>query len=315
MGDPPIPIIAQSLLEGRVVPLLGAGASAGSRPSGAAWDAGNATFLPRGSELATFLATQSRFPSDDKHDRGDLAKVASYFVETSGRKELRNCLRKIFDRNFEVSEVHRFLAELSVPQLIVTTNYDDLIERAFTEAGKPFDLVIHATDRKAVEASVLWWEHQAKEPKIVKPNELVIDDLEKKTVIYKMHGSVDRLLNKWHSYVVSEDDYIDFLSRMTSGTAVPALFASHFRTRHFLFLGYGLGDWNFRVVLRNLETPLPGQIAAAGEEETEDERKSWAIQYQPSKLEQELWGARDVNIYDLDINEFTRQLRQAVQKV
>ena len=297
------------------MPLLGAGASVGSRPSGAEWDAKAAQFLPRGSELATFLATASSFPSDDKHDRGDLAKVASYFVDTSGRKDLREYLCDIFDRNFEVSEIHRFLAELSVPQLIVTTNYDDLIERAFAEAGKPFDLVVHPTDRKEVEASVLWWEwkHRVDGPRIVTPNELVID-LETTTVIYKMHGSVDRMLGKWHSYVVTEEDYIDFLSRMTNSTAVPALFASHFRRRHFLFLGYGLGDWNFRVVLKNLETPLPGQVSAAGDEETEEERKSWAIQYQPSKLEQELWGARDVNIYDLDINEFTRQLRQAVQK-
>ena len=314
MGDPPIPIIARSLLKGQVVPLLGAGASSASRPTGAEWDAKAAQFLPRGAELATFLAAQSRFPSTDKHDVGDLAKVASYLVETSGRTDLLDYLNEIFDRSFEVSEIHRFLAELSVPQLIVTTNYDDLIERAFTDAGKPFDLVIHATDRKAVEASVLWWEHQAKEPQIVKPNDLVIDDLEKKTVIYKMHGSVDRLLGKWHSYVVTEDDYIDFLSRMTHNSAIPALFASHFRRKHFLFLGYSLADWNFRVVLRNLETPLPGQIAGARDEESEDERKSWAIQFRPSELEQKLWTARHVNIYDLDVNEFTRQLREAVQK-
>lgn len=69
-----------------------------------------------------------------------------------------------------------------------------------------------------------------------------------------------------------------------------------------------------RVVLRNLETPLHGQVAAAGDEENEDERRSWAIQYHPSRLEQELWDARHVNIYDLDVTEFTRQLRQAVQK-
>jgi hypothetical protein len=313
MGEPPIPIIARSLLKGQVVPLLGAGASAASRPTGAAWDAKAPQFLPRGAELATFLAAQSRFPSTDKHDLGDLAKVASYFVDTSGRKDLRDYLNDIFDRNFEVSEIHRFLADLSVPQLIVTTNYDDLIERAFAEAGKPFDLVVHPTDRKEVEASVLWWKHGVEEPQIVTPNILDID-LKTTTVIYKMHGSVDRLLRKWHSYVVSEDDYIDFLSRMTNNSAVPALFASHFRRKHFLFLGYSLADWNFRVVLRNLETPLPGQIAGARDEESEDERKSWAIQYQPSELEQKLWTARDVNIYDLDVNEFARQLREAVQK-
>jgi hypothetical protein len=312
MGEPPFGIIARLLLKGQVVPFLGAGASAGSRPTGAAWDAKTATFLPRGSELATFLATQSSFPSDDKHDRGDLPKVASYFVETSGRKPLREYLCDIFDRTFEVCEIHRFLAELSVPLLIVTTNYDDLIERAFAEAGKPFDLVIHPTDRQENEAKVLWWKHGADEPQFVMPRTLLID-LEKTTVIYKMHGSVDRLLHKWHSYVVTEEDYIDFLSRMTSESPVPSQFASHFRPRHFLFLGYSLSDWNFRVVLRNLETPLPGQVPD-GDEGTEDERRSWAIQYQPSELEQQLWEARHVNIYDLDVNEFTRRLRQAVQK-
>lgn len=313
MDDPPFGVIARLLLKGQVVPLLGAGANAGSRPAGADWDVKAAQFLPRGSELATFLATQSGFPSTDKHDLGDLAKVASYFVETSGRRTLREYLCDIFNRNFQVCDIHRFLAELPVPQLIVTTNYDDLIERAFTEAGKPFDLVIHPTDRKEVEASVLWWEHGAKEPKIVTPNTLDID-LETKIVIYKMHGSVDRLLDKWHSYVVSEEDYIDFLSRMTTQTAVPALFASHFRPRQFLFLGYSLSDWNFRVVLRNLDTPLPGQVTAAGDEPAGDESRSWAIQHQPSRLEQKLWDARHVNIYDFDINEFTRRLRQAVHE-
>src|SRR5436309_2102194 len=132
MDDPPFGIIARLLLKGQVVPLLGAGASAGSRPIGAAWDAKEAKFLPRGSELATFLARQSSFPSTDEHDLGDLPKVASYFVDASSRKNLREYLSDIFNRNFEVCEIHRFLAELSIPLLIVTTNYDDLIERAFT---------------------------------------------------------------------------------------------------------------------------------------------------------------------------------------
>ena len=63
-------------------------------------------------------------------------------------------------------------------------------------------------------------------------------DLKKTTVIYKMHGTVDRR-SKWDNYVITEDDYVDFLSRMTGQTAVPALFMKAFRDRHFLFLGYG----------------------------------------------------------------------------
>ena len=82
-------------------------------------------------------------------------------------------------------------------------------------------------------------------------------ELMKRTVIYKMHGTVDRR-SKWDNYVITEDDYVDFLSRMADRTAVPALFLKAFRDRHFLFLGYGLSDWNLRLVLRNLREILPG---------------------------------------------------------
>jgi hypothetical protein len=161
-----------------------------------------------------------------------------------------------------------------------------------------------------VEASILWWKHGAVEPEVVPPNQLFID-LKSTTVIYKMHGTVDRVTAKWDSYVITEDDYIDFLSRMTGQTAVPAQFMRHFRTRHFLFLGYGLRDWNLRVVLKNLRMVLPAAGDASGQAEDDDggELRSWAIQFKPSDLETELWNARRVKIYDVDINEFVEKLR------
>jgi hypothetical protein len=156
------------------------------------------------------------------------------------------------------------------------------------------------------------------EPEPVPPAKLFID-LKKTTVIYKMHGTVDRR-SKWDNYVITEDDYVDFLSRMTGQTAVPALFMRAFHDRHFLFLGYGLRDWNLRVVLRNLRGILPrtaDPAAAPRQEESEavaEEEgaalRSWAIQFRPSDLEVELWNARRVKIYNVDINEFVRCLRE-----
>lgn len=311
MVEPPYGEIADLLREGEVIPFLGAGVNFGTRPKGAAWDEKTAAFLPSGAELSRFLARQSNFPSAEDNDLADLAKVSSYFVEASARRRLRDHLRKIFDRDFAPCDIHHYLAEVSAPSLIVTTNYDTLTEDAFKKAGRPYDLVIHPTDRKDVEASVLWWPHGAAEPVAMPPNKLFID-LKATTVIYKMHGTVDRQLRKWDSYVITEEDYVDFLSRMTGQTAVPALFMRHFRTRHFLFLGYGLRDWNLRVVLKNLRTALP--TIKADEQEMEDEGdddlRSWAIQFRPSSLETELWNARQIKIYDVDINEFVRRLRE-----
>jgi len=304
--EPPYGEIADVMKKGQIIPFLGAGVNFGKRqPADAKWTGDVCGFLPSGAELARFLASKTSFPSQDEHDLLDLAKVSSYFVESSGaRKRLRERLRAVFDHDFVPCDIHAYLAEVSAysPLLIVTTNYDDLIEQAFKEANRPYDLVVHPTDRKDVEASVLWWQHGAAEPKAVKPNTLLID-LEKTTVIYKMHGTVDRTNGQWDSYVITEDDYVDFLARIQS--AVPAQFIQHFRNRQFLFLGYGLRDWNLRVVLKNLRT---GQLGSAGRDD-EEELRSWAIQYRPSDLEVELWSARRVKIYDVDINEFAKQLR------
>lgn len=309
---PPYGEIADLLKKGEVVPFLGAGVNFGARPApNAKWNEKDSNFLPSGVELSRFLADMSNFPAENEDEISDLAKVSSYFVETSARRRLRERLHDIFNRDFEPASIHHYLAEIgrNAPLLIVTTNYDDLTERAFNRLGLPFDTIVHPTDRKDVEASVLWWKHGATEPEIVPPNQLFID-LKNTTVIYKMHGTVDRTTAKWDSYVITEDDYIDFLSRMTGQTAVPAQFMRHFRTRHFLFLGYGLRDWNLRVVLKNLRTVLP-TVDDAGKqaEDDEEELRSWAIQFNPSDLETELWGARKVKIYDVDINDFVDKLR------
>lgn len=308
MAIPPYGEISRLLKKGEVVPFLGAGVNFGTRqPPDAKWESSGSSFLPSGRELSFSLADSISFPSQDEHDLADLAKVASFFVDTAGRKRVRERLHELFDRDFEPCDIHNYLASLSAPVLIVTTNYDDLTERAFKKAGKPYDLVVHPTDRKDVEASVVWWRHEATKPEAIAPNKLYID-LKTTNVIYKMHGTVDRGQGEWDSYVITEEDYIDFLTRMTGQTAVPAQFMRHFRSRSFLFMGYGLNDWNFRVVLNNLKCVLPANPDGSSAL-PEENLPSWAIQYRPSDLESQLWDMRKVKIYDVDINEFVKQLR------
>jgi SIR2-like domain len=332
---PPYGEISDLLKEGKVIPFLGAGVNFGTRQPGSAWDEKSSAFLPSGAELSHYLARRIGFPSDDPHDLSDLAKVASYFVETSARRRLRERLQDIFVRMYAPSNIHYYLAEIArkseeeiaaqpddkketgTPLLIVTTNYDDLLEQAFRNLNRPYDMVIYPTDRKDIAASVLWWKYGAEEPEAVLPNQLLID-LKNTNVIYKMHGSVDREGRNRDSFVITEEDYIDFLSRMTTQAAVPAQFMRYFRARHFLFLGYGLGDWNLRVVLKNLRTVLPPAESEGAPNETQAERQdedldeltSWAIQFQPSTLEKALWDARKVKIYDEDINRFVARLRE-----
>jgi SIR2-like protein len=306
MPEPPYGVIWNRLLAGKVVPFLGAGASMFARQPGSKWDGRTPAFLPSGAELAGFLADETSFPSTDERDIDDLAKVCSYYVDVSSRPVLRERLRYVFNRSYECGILHSFLAQIPTHLLIVSTNYDTLLEQAFRKAGKPYDLVIYPADVKEAANAVLWWPHGASSPEIYEPNQLDVD-LQSTSVIYKMHGTVAPA-DRWDSFVISEEDYIDFLSRLTTRTAVPAAFFSHCRERSFLFLGYGLRDWNLRVVLRNLSRYVSPQ--SADDSDAEETPRYWAIQKGPSELEMELWERRNVKIYDMDLEEFVRRMQQ-----
>jgi hypothetical protein len=241
----------------------------------------------------------------------DLAKVASFYQEQGDRPALRLRLRELFLKDYQPGKVHEFLADVETPLLIVTTNYDDLIEQAFDNKNKPYHLVVHPTDLPADEASVLWWKPREKDPEIRPPNALRIRFDDNTTIIYKMHGSIDRHTNRWDSYVITEEDYVEFLSRMTSNSAVPARLMAEFSKKRFLFLGYGLGDWNLRVILKNLQSAVASQRKGK-DYHRGDELKSWAIQYRPTDLEEYLWNARNVNIHDEDVDVFISKMREVM---
>lgn len=325
--EPPYGAIARALKKGRVVPFLGAGVSRGTTTA-AGLEAGQAKGLPSGVELSRTLAKLVSYPAENESDRDDLSKVASYFVEASGRRSLREILHETFNREYTPRNIHRFLADIERPLLIVTTNYDDLSERAFKEKGRPYDLVVHPTDRTDMAGAVLWWKDGETQPVAEAPNRLPMTErLRTTTVIYKMHGTVVRPWLKGQttppdeederpyrddSYVITEEDYIDFIHRMTMQAAVPTQFMDFFSMRQFLFLGYGLRDWNLRVVLKNLNSVLKIQETnkRMGDEDEEAD-PSWAIQYQPSPLERKLWERRGVDIYNKDLDEFVDELRKA----
>ena len=289
---PPYPLIRDVLQQGKVIPFFGSGASLGKRsPKETPWVEGQGDHLPTATELAGYLAHKTEFPRDEPHD---LAKVAQYYNVVGGRGPLQDDLHRIFDRDYPVTSMHNYLATLSTPLLIVTTNYDDLIERAFGD--RPYDVVTHTTD-PAHGDQLLWLQHGKPGPVEVSSNKLDIN-LSTVTVIYKMHGAVDRRDPARGQYVITEDDYIDFLTRMMKKKAIPAIFAEPFQTRHFLFLGYGLRDWNLRVVLSRIEKDMGRR----------KDIKSWAIQHNPSPLEQRFWLERGVEVYDRTIEEFVERL-------
>ncbi len=290
--EPPFELIRDGLQKGKVIPFIGSGASLVGRPMGEEWKSPQCGFLPKASELADYLDRRSGFPSLEPVE---LTRVAQYFDGVAGRGGLDDELHSVFGQRYAPSPLHYYLTTFE-RLLIITTNYDELIETAFKERGRPFHVVVYKTGSP----TFLFWKHGCKEPQEVVANEfdLVLDEA---AVIFKMHGAVDPHDSQRDSYVITEDDYVEFLARMADKTAIPAVFTEPIRKRHFLFLGYGLRDWNLRVILHKIWKDYTRRYA------------SWAIQHQAQPLERVFWSRRDLTIYEMTIDDFLSKLQQPAE--
>jgi len=204
--------------------------------------------------------------------------------------------------------VHRLLATLppllrarELPcQLVVTTAYDASLEQAFAEAGEDVDVVSYIAagrDRGKFlhvpaggEARVV---HEAN-----LETAITTDD---RTVLLKLHGGADRdPRRERESFVVREDDYIDYLAGTDATATIPVSLAAKLRRSHFLFLGYALEEWSLRVFLRRLW----------GEERVA--YRSWAVQPDPDPIAVEYWRQRGVDVLDVALEEYVAELGRLV---
>jgi len=298
--------VAGQILAGRVVPFLGAGANLCGRPGKLTWQPSEFNWLPSGRELSIHLA--HRFTYQEKNE-DDLVRVSQYVSLTLGSLPLYEELRELFNRDYPPTDLHRFLAQVpsilrSHPdqppyQLIVTTNYDDVLERAFADAGEPFDLVTYDAETPH-RGRFIHRPHDGEPTRILEPN--AYDDLttDERTVILKIHGAIDRADKDRDGYVITEDHYIDYLARTEVSKLFPVTLVKILRRSHCMFLGYSLRDWNLRVILNRIW----------GEERLR--ANSWAVQSDPDLIDKLLWRKRDVEIHDIPLEGYVVGLREAL---
>jgi DNA-binding SARP family transcriptional activator len=292
--------VVKALVTGRLVIMLGPGVNTTSD------QVENGDGVPKPDQLTARLAEAFGCPPAQA---GELTKVAQYATVTRGVGPLYDELHALLDCDQAPGPVHRFLAELAAlssdwgtPQpIIVSTNYDRAVERAFADAGEELDVVTYMSigrDRgRFVHRSADGELHV-----ITAPNAYADVPVEARSVLLKIHGEVDlEPARDAESFVVSEDDYIAYLAETGISGVLPVTLAARLRRSHFLFLGYGLVDWSFRVFLHRL---WPDEQPAY---------LSWAVHPDPDALEREFWRRRAIELVDLSLEQEVDRLRIRVQ--
>lgn len=271
--------VAEALLAGRLVPVLGTDVGA--------------------------LAEQLARRFDYQEDARDLTRVAQFVSLTKGVGPLHEELRTLLLSAAAPTPVHRFFAALpqvlrdrELPhQLLVTTGYDLALEQALLEAEEEFDVVSYLASGR--DRGRFCHRDPGGETRVIElPNTYATElSLEKRTIVLKLHGGLDRAQTPdQESVVVTEDDYIAYLVRGDVGGAIPVGLAAKLRRSHFLFLGYGMREWSLRLVLDRI---CGGEPLAY---------RSWAVLPTARPLERQFWRSRDVDLLEHPLAEYVAAL-------
>jgi hypothetical protein len=307
--------IRDSIKDGRCVPFLGAGVNVSVQ--------GGYDGLRLGSQVSEYLLSQllgrdetalheliSVVPDpevkatlEEKYSdlvtprARDLARVALHIQSRPGGRSrlLELIAQSLPDESKQPSPLLRTLARLPF-RLIVTTNYDRLLERALYEETNVEPVVIAQPTRGFDAKQQREWRRRLAGLVPDNPSPRGKDE---PVIVYKIHGTFG---DDDVDLVISEEDYIEFLSVAgpESERSMPRLIRQLIVDSNLLFLGYALEDWNFRALYKGLVEQLPPH----------KQRSSFAIQWKPSTFWAEFWAKKNVRIYDVDLYEFGDELQK-----
>ncbi len=270
--------LMQSIRMGRCTPFLGAGASFPA--------------VPLGGQIAREWAQEYAFPFDNPNNLIEVAQFLAVEYHALFPKDL--ILQRIDAAqppDFTArDEPHGLLAELPLP-VYLTTNYDDFMAQA-----------LQRRYRDVRRETCRWHEllqdepsefDQGYTPTVANP------------VVFHLHGHT-----RPESLVLTEDDYLKFLANIARDPALlPQRIQQALAASTCLFIGYRLGDWNFRVLfqglpklrLRNIAVLKPPDDAAKAEKQ-----RAYLEQY---------YAAIDLHVYWGTAREFCAELRRRWEQV
>ena len=251
--------------------------------------------IPIGSQIANEWAKKYDYPMENSCDLTKVAQFVAIITDAMTPQEemckkIKELLKEIPPKYFEApDELHGVLADLPLP-VYITTNYDDLMERA-----------LKSRDKTPIQEICLWNEDLMH----LKPTLSGLDPTPEKPLVYHLLGCYEIP----DSLVLTEDDYLELLAAISrEQDLLPPRIQEAFATS-LLFLGYRIADWDIRVLFQILKGYLkkrgrkhisvqlvPGDISEAHKEK--------ALEYLDDYFDE-----LHIQVYWQDCREFAKELR------
>ncbi len=304
-GIPNFDRIVRAIESGRCIPFLGAGVSMDFK----SWVNGQDLIpgCPSGEQLKfklTDAIKRARLPETQLNTLAqlpDLPSVAEFFhfVDNGQRSDLESVVKQAIASAVFPRPIHWVMTGIPSIRCVFTTNYDELIETAAKNHPTPRDLRGPFVYNQSL-------------PEQIKPSDIPIELIKGERfnpdlpapaaghplVLYKMHGCVKHS----DSMLITTNDYVQYIALWRDERrGMPKEFRDLLYKNTFLFLGYGLSDWNFRVIWESMITSFPnGKF----------EINSYAIKKNVSEFESEIYKRRGIDLIDCDLTYLARALAE-----
>ncbi|MBA3747524.1 MAG: SIR2 family protein [Solirubrobacterales bacterium] len=212
-----------------------------------------------------------------------MQRVALAYEIKHSRRRLIDAIVTEVDRGRQPSPMLGALARLDFP-LVITTNYDQLFERALRDAGKQPRVSVY---RPSDDPTTDFEDESAQSP-----------------VLYKLHGDIAQR----ESLVVTDEDYIQFVLRMNDKDPydpIPLSLKHYLKRWTTLFIGYSLLDYNLRLLFMTLRWRVdPARVP-----------ETYSVDLRPDELIVDVWQSqrRYVTFVADDVWSFVPALYEAVR--
>ena len=238
-----------------------------------------------------------------------LTSIASYFERLRGRKDLWELLQQVIGPKNIPTRTHRLLAEAAKFQLnqkgrrdflIITTNYDTLMEKALDDLKVPYIVI---TTKKVDSKVLIRCSDQVEDGDGLKrdlsndkfPEQFTLEKTQRVVIIYKIHGCLHPDFGfDDEGLVVSDNDYVDYVSRMGSMGMIPSPVSNLMREKRLWFLGYSLSDWNVRSIYETVKK----------KSDPDRKNRDYSVMYSVGDCEGLFFEKNDITIFQASLNDF-----------
>ena len=213
----------------------------------------------------------------------EYSRAAMHLEERRGVDYLRQLVNHVYTKDYAPTPLHKAVLNM-MPRYIIDTNRDPKLQELL--AFEPHCLILGKSRITAEKDRFELYEYDVENKKYFLVEEEALDDAKK--ILFKPMGST----LPEPTFVISDADYVDWLTEAMGGFAMPPVIKSYRKAKKYLFLGTSFDRDTDRMVANELTMYLEGGYVITDK----------AL----SKKEKKFIEKHNLEVLDMSLEEFTK---------